>query len=67
MDVLHQLEFLTEEVKGLRVDFTRFDKDTCTEVALLKQKAGVWGAVAGLVGALVVTVVAQLIIHSLTK
>jgi hypothetical protein len=74
MSVMHQLEFLTAEVHGTRVDLNEHDKNNIktlgevkTEIALLKQKAGAWGAVAGVLGAVVVTVVAQLIIHILTR
>jgi hypothetical protein len=67
MSVMHQLEFLTAEVHSLRDTVTDLDKNMCTEIAVLKTKAGTWGAVAGALGAVIVTVIGQLVIHALTK
>jgi hypothetical protein len=72
--ILQQIEFQLLETKSLRKDLSDHDLNNVrsfgkldTEIALLKQKAGTWGAIAGAVGAMLVTVVAQLIIHAMTK
>ena len=65
--VHNQLKYLTDEVHGLRTDFTKFDKDTCLEIALLKQKAGWWGAIAGAIVSVVCTILAAFIINAITK
>ena len=53
--VLKQLEFLTTTVTKIDDTVNKIDKETAVEIALLKQKAGIWGGIVGLV----VTLIAQ--------
>lgn len=46
MLVIQQLEHLNAKVDELDKDLAKLDKDVCREIALLKQKAGLWGAIA---------------------
>ena len=72
--ILQQIEFQLLETKSLRKDLSDHDLHNVrefgllrTEIALLKQKASIWGAVAGLTGSLLITIIGQLIIHAFSK
>jgi hypothetical protein len=46
---LKELETLNTKVDRLETELNKLDKDVCREIALLKQKSAMWGAVAAMV------------------
>jgi hypothetical protein len=63
--VLNELERIARDIEGLADKMSRFQSEELsaikTEVALLKQKAAFWGAIAGIIGTLLVSLLPKLI------